>query len=158
MSENFIFQSILLDHCWVCGKRFTNSCPPGLANREDHHIIPRAYVGTDGPQVSLCDGCHTKVHKIQNCLLSKKPYYEFVKGFDSQNVRKLVYLGTCAANAYLATKKDPNKKTLITFSIGGDRVKKLEALKKAIPNLNSRASIYNYALDLLYTKYFGNLR
>lgn len=91
-------------------------------------------------------------------MLSKKSYYEFVKGFDFQNVRKLVYLGTCAANAYLATKKDPNKKTLITFSIGGDRVKKLEALKKAIPNLNSRASIYNYALDLLYAKYFGNLK
>lgn len=143
------------DTCWVCGVRFTDANPPGTANREDHHIIPRAYGGIDGPQVSLCDHCHTRVHKIQACLLHNKPYFIYTQGLDQNGIQKVLYLATCAYNAKKATDNDPNKKLTLVLSLNGERLQKIEKLKQIMPSgMRSRASIYNYALDYLYSKMF----
>ncbi len=46
-------KSILLDYCWVCRSA------QGINN---HHVIPQAYGGVDGPQVTLCATHHTVIH------------------------------------------------------------------------------------------------
>jgi hypothetical protein len=46
-----------LGSCWCCG----NS--EGL---HEHHIIPQAYGGKNGPLVTLCGACHTNVHNTAN--------------------------------------------------------------------------------------------
>lgn len=150
-----IMRHQIQDTCWVCGARFIDANPPGNANREDHHIIPRAYGGIDSPQVSLCDHCHTRVHRIQGCLLHNKPYFIYIQGLSQQQTQKILYLGTCAANAKKACDNDPNKKVTVMISLNGERLRKLERLKSVMPKgLKSRASVYNYALDSLYKKYF----
>ena len=46
-------KSLILSQCWVCSES------SGLNN---HHVIPQAYGGVNGPQVTLCAVCHSKVH------------------------------------------------------------------------------------------------
>lgn len=54
----FANNAILVDRlCWVCG--FHGSI-------ELHHIVPRGYGGTNGPQVSLCGDCHAGIDKLSN--------------------------------------------------------------------------------------------
>lgn len=41
--------------CWVCNQK---------GSIELHHIVPRAYGGTQGPQTSLCGNCHSGIHNL----------------------------------------------------------------------------------------------
>ncbi len=139
-----------LDHCWCCNALFA---PKGHAQKELHHIVPRAYGGVDGPMVSICDTCHTRVHKIASCIYSKQPYYAFTKGLDASVVKRLVYLATCVANAKSATNNDPNKKVVVVISFSGQDGQKIDKLKKVL-NLSSREQVMKHALASLYSRHF----
>lgn len=56
-------KSILLPNCWVC---------PSKDGLNDHHVIPQAYGGVNGPQVTLCATHHTFIH-----TLSLRPVVEW---------------------------------------------------------------------------------
>lgn len=54
--------------CYVCTKGFPNA----LLN--DHHIIPRAFGGSDLPDNKklLCPTCHQTLHRLAELILAKK--------------------------------------------------------------------------------------
>jgi hypothetical protein len=146
--------SIYLPHCWVCGVRFTDSRPPGPANREEHHIIPRQAGGSDGPTVSLCDGHHTCLHKIALCLKSKRPYFDLVTGESDDSKKKLYWLATTVFNAFEATKNDPNKQVMTLMSLDRRQQIMIDRLRGVYPRLKSREALINLALESLYKKHF----
>lgn len=145
-----MIQTIDIDHCWCCHADFA---PKGRAQKELHHIIPRAYGGSDGPMVSICDTCHTRVHKIATCLYSKQSYFQFLQGLDQESIKRLLYLSTCVVNAKQATENDPNKKVVVVISLTGQEGEKVDQLKKVL-KLSSREQIIKYALASLYKKHF----
>lgn len=145
---------MILDHCWVCGTRFTDANPPGPANREDHHIIPRAAGGTDGPQVSLCDPHHTKLHKIAMRMSANKPHFDLLSGEPDSAKHKLIWLASRAHMAFEATKDDPNKKVVVVLALDRKKQQQVEMLKKAYPQARSREAIYDMALQALFNKTF----
>lgn len=147
-------QSITLPHCWVCSTRFTDSKPPGLEHREEHHIIPRAYGGVDGPTVSLCTKHHTALHKIADALWSNKPYFIWLQDESDQAKQKLMWLATRVYNAKQLMHKDPNKHTIVLLSLDAKQQHMVDQLRKVYPSLRSREALFNAALSALYHKHF----
>ena len=137
-----MIKSMILDHCWVCGAKFA---PSGTAQEEQHHIIPRAYGGSDGPVVSLCDTCHTRLHKAALCIEANKPVFPFINGLNQDQQQKLLYLSTCVVNAKLATKNDPNKKSVIVFQLTCQETEQIDRLKKSL-GLRSRIAVIKMAI------------
>lgn len=145
-------KSQLLDHCYVCGVRFVTANPPGTANEEVHHVVPRAFGGTDGPLVSLCDSCHSKVHKLANMLLFGRTDFSLLEGLDNDSRKRLYYLANVIVRAQKLAENDPNKRTLISFKISGEDAQKLDFLKRVL-NVTSREQVYNLALESLFNKF-----
>lgn len=145
-----MIQTTDLDYCWCCHIDFA---PKGQAQKELHHIIPRAYGGSDGPMVSICDTCHTRLHKIATCLYSKQPYFHLLQGLDQESIKRVLYLATCVVNAKQATENDPNKKVMVVLSLTGQEGQKIDQLKKTL-RLTSREQVIKYALASLYKKHF----
>lgn len=136
-----------LPHCWVCGVKFSHS-----VKEHHHHVVPRAYGGVDGPQVSLCDSHHSALHEIALRLYSKKPYFTLLTPDPAKN-KRLMYLASVAYNARLATENDPNKKPLLVESVRKETLDKLKKLRTVFPKSN-RAKLVEAAIDVLYARYF----
>lgn len=145
-----------LPHCWVCGQRFVDSKPPGPMNREEHHVVPRAAGGEDGPTVSLCDRHHTVLHKIAMFLKSGKPYHMFLANESKEAQQKIMWLAVKVYNAFELTKNDPNKRAMVLMTLDARQQDMVERLQKVYPKARSREAIFNQALLLLYAKHFND--
>ena len=140
-------QHTFLDHCWVCDTRFSSNL---IEHR--HHIIPKAYGGVDGPQVSLCDSHHSALHFIALKLYNKKPFNHLLTHVASQD-KKLLWLATMVYHARLATEKDPNKRQVLVLSPTRETLDKLKQLKRVYGNL-SKENLVALAIDSLFNKHF----
>lgn len=136
-----------LPHCWVCTRLFNANLV-----EERHHIIPRAYGGEDGPQVSLCSDHHTTLHEIGKRIYSGKPFHDLLTK-NAEADAKLVYLGTIACNARIATENDPNKLQMVVVKLGGPHKAMLKDLKK-VYNRASNQTLIETAIQALHTKHF----
>jgi len=150
-----IFKTITLPHCWVCGDRF-NDLPasPGTAMREEHHVIPRAAGGTDGPTVSLCETHHQMLHKVAMGKDAKRylfhPLIQALPNREQQN--KVVYLATVVHNAFKATKDDPNKQRKVIVTVDQELSTQLQQLNTIYKKGNE--ALLKYALAELYKRHF----
>jgi 5-methylcytosine-specific restriction protein A len=142
-----ITEHVILDHCWVCEAKFDHSL-----KQQDHHIIPRAYGGVDGPQVSLCSSHHTALHEIALRLYSRKSHHDLLTRSPEQN-KKLLWLASMAYNARLLTENDPNKKPLLVESVRKETMQKIAKLKTIFPKSN-RAMLLELAINELYARHF----
>lgn len=52
--------------CWIDALR--------LSSLHDHHVIPRAYGGSDGPRVMICNSCHEAIHDAAEKNLTAEQY------------------------------------------------------------------------------------
>lgn len=136
-----------LPHCWVCSTPFGPS-----VKEERHHLIPRAYGGIDGPQVSLCDSHHSALHEIALRIYNKRSYHDLLTKIPAQD-QKLLYLASIVYNARVATEGDPNKKQMILFSPNKEVFEKLRKLKRLYPKL-SRQALIEHAISQLYHRHF----
>ena len=138
----------LSDSCWICDVKFDPN-----NRREDHHIVPRAYGGVDGPQVSICDSHHTTVHHVSLRLFKRKPYQELLTGVQEKD-KKILYLATVACNARLLVQNDPNRRAILLLSLKGDEQEALKRLKNVYPRL-SREALVKLAIKQLYQRSFS---
>ena len=142
-----ITQHIKREHCWVCRRKFDHELL-----HEDHHVIPCAYGGVDGPQVRLCSPHHTALHTVALRLYSGKPFFELLSSNQDTNER-LLYLASVAHNARVAVLNDPNKKRVIVLSLKTVTWDKITRLKTVYGKL-SREKLVEFALTQLYNKHF----
>ncbi len=134
--------------CWVCKTPFGPS-----VKCEEHHIIPRAYGGTDGPLVSLCDSHHSMVHEIALKLWTRKSFNQLLDNNSEVNER-LLYLANVAYNSRVATDKDPNKQTLLLIpDVKGELLSNIKTLQKIYPV--SKTKIVALAIQKLYSNHFS---
>lgn len=145
-------KSIVLDHCWICGARFVGK--GGVEQREDHHIIPCAYGGVDGPTVTLCTTHHSKLHDIAVARKSGRNYQTSLMGEPPQNVKHLLWLANQVVNAELAVRNDPNKAASVTITLNARGKMQVDQLKHVYPKARSREAILLLALEHLYSKHF----
>ena len=133
--------------CWICGSRLNTADPPGAASCEDHHVVPRAYGGSNGPLVSLCASCHSKLHRL---ACSNPPYN--VAGITKTELegQKLDYLARVAYNSRIAVSQDLNKKTIIMFKVSQAEAIMADRLK-VLFNVTNRADVYRKAVQLIFS-------
>jgi hypothetical protein len=146
--------SLVLDHCWVCAVRFRDSNPPGPSVREDHHIVPRAAGGANGPTVTLCETHHQILHKIALRMSSKKPHFDLVINESEERRRKLYWLATVVHNSFAATKNDPNKTVMAFITLDRKQQVMIEQLSKVYPQAKSREDVLCLALEAFYSRHF----
>lgn len=144
-------QSKILPHCWVCEAKFVDA--GGKEPRHDHHVFPRAYGGTDGPEVSVCDTHHTKLHRIAECFIASRPHFKFLQGEQTEASRKLLYLATKVHEIHNLTKNDPNKATTQVLVLTARHQQMLDALKPVL-KLRSREAVLLKALESLHSRHF----
>lgn len=150
-----ILRSLVLPHCWVCGSRFNDLQEnAGPAMREEHHVIPRAYGGEDGPTVSLCDLHHATLHKIAVCMKTSKPYHQYTLKHSVSQKKKLIFLASKVYEAEQLTRNDPNKRTMLTLSLDGEMTKMIDDLKTVLPGVKSREAVARSALIALWNRHF----
>jgi hypothetical protein len=142
-----ITRHIIRPHCWVCRQKFDHQ-----RLHEDHHIIPRAYGGMDGPQVRLCSSHHTALHTIALRLYNGKPFYDLLSQDPDTNER-LLYLASVAYNARLAVEGDPNKKQVLVLGLSGETRERLRRLKTVYGRLG-RERLIELAILNLFNKHF----
>jgi len=145
--------TLMFDYCWVCGERFKTSTPPGIANREDHHIFPRNAGGEDGPITSLCDSHHGTIHKIANRIHSGKDLKDLLIGEGVEQSKKLCWLAAMIVKAEREYDADPNKKRIQSFKLSAAETLMVERLQKHFQK--SRQDIFRASLVALYKATFG---
>lgn len=145
-------QTIVLDHCWICLARFLGD--GGTEPREDHHVIPEAYGGRDGPTVTLCDSHHTKLHKIAVALKAKKSAYPLLTGECSTHREKLMYLANQVYNAELQTRNDPNKAASVALTLKAAHKNMVDQLRPIYPAAKSREALILIAIEALHRRHF----
>lgn len=137
-----------LSYCWVCNEPFSHA-----VKREEHHIIPRAYGGENGPLVSLCDSHHTAVHEIATHIFLRKSFNHLLEA-EKSKTEKLLYLANVAYNARVLVENDPNRsKVILIQNFKGETNRKLVKLKTLYPRL-SRSKIIELAVTRLYNSHF----
>lgn len=100
-------QTIQLDYCWVC---------KSVDTLHEHHVIPRAFGGTDGPTVTVCSTCHGALHRAAvSKNFSTDPQLAVLNctNLDNTYVPRLTRLATIVFNSGKLVQSDPNK--MLTF-------------------------------------------
>ena len=129
------------DDCWCCG------CSLPSYAREEHHVVPRAYGGTDGPTVSLCLVCHTRAHKHAmrvNSVLSLPS--------TSTYERNLLYLAAVIALSRTSIADTSGRLVKYSGSWNPQTYSQVQKLKHALGFTNQNDLIV-YAIESLYDRY-----
>lgn len=142
-----ITRTIIREQCWVCKRKFNHALL-----HEDHHVIPCAYGGADGPQVRICSPHHTALHTIALRLYTGKPYFELLSP-DQDTNQRLLYLASVAYNARIAVLNDPNKKRVLVLPLTGETWGKLTQLRTVYRKLG-REKLAEFAIQQLFNKHF----
>lgn len=139
-----------LPHCWVCKEKFTDS--GGTLKRHEHHVIPRAYGGSNGPLCSLCTNHHNILHELATYAISGKQNEcrELLSTLDSQIKNRLVSLSVSVVRAYNLTKNDPNKRGKTILSMTGEQYRKASLLKKQY-GLKSLPALFIHLMEQAWT-------
>lgn len=142
------------DPCWICDEQI---------QLVEHHMIPRAYGGVNGPTVYICSNCHKNVHAIES-EIGSEPFQpddvlEMIKD-------KLFYIPeTHLTRAFICIKMiiqardavegDPNKSVVFMDRFPPVVKNQLRALRTVYPKLNQQ-KIVRLAIELLYSRHFPN--
>lgn len=157
-----IKETLVLPCCWVCRKLFIDSrgTDPSII-REEHHPVPRAYGGLNGPTVSVCSGHHGALHAIADKMIaadSIEPQYfmELITGMDYEPRMRLLYLAKVVYGAWRATKDDPNKRSQVSAVLTGEQTRKLAQLT-SFYGLSSNQKTLAVLIEQDYARNFPSL-
>lgn len=118
-----------LPYCWICRQTLSDSGGQPTVKRHEHHVIPRAYGGSDGPTITLCSGDHSLMHDVALKLINGKSHFTLTAGLKPEPLSRLLYLATRVQVAHDYASNDANKKFPIV--VGLDR-KTNEMLKELV--------------------------
>lgn len=132
-------KSIILPHCWVC---------PSKDGLNDHHVIPQAYGGVNGPQVTLCATHHTFIHAVAlRPVAQREPaVMEHTQNLEQRG--KLLQLIELIARAKAAT-KGMERPMMVQQKFNKERSRKLRELKHLLGQSSIQATL-EACVDRIY--------
>lgn len=138
-------QSIILNFCWVCGER------DGI---HDHHVIPQAYGGVNGPQVTVCATHHTMIHTLALRANNEQWQHPLIEHTDS--VQKRYKLNTLIGLIHKARMATSNtvKPIQLSQKLDIERSKKLRELKFLLGRSSISATL-DACIDSAYSAASG---
>jgi hypothetical protein len=138
-SRRFKLKSIILPHCWIC---------QGKDGLNDHHVIPQAYGGVDGPQVTLCATHHTLIHAVALKVKAIRDHLIITHTSNKEQQGKLSQLIELIARARAAT-KSMEKPMMVQHKFNKERSRKLKDLKYLLGR-KSIADTLDACIDTLH--------
>lgn len=149
----------LSQSCWACYGIF-DDMPNGTKPRHNHHVIPRAYGGSKGPTVDLCNEDHAILHDLATQEITKKDgvalkefLHKDAPDFPRNRRENLVQLAQYVVDAERLTNGDPNKRVTVTVILKGEEGRKLDEVGKVLGS-KSRAKTLSLLIELQHTKLF----
>ena len=115
----------------MCNSLLADSGGDPAAIREEHHVVPQAYGGKDGPVIPLCISHHDLAHLIATKKISQQEYSHLMPASRFFSSR-LGYLSSVIEYAHSLTEKDPNKRVTISVTMS----------KSDLPAVDSLCSMY----------------
>lgn len=142
------------DTCWACGVDVRRN-PNTKAN--DHHIIPRAYGGEDGPQVTLCSAHHSMLHDIEVAWYAKRDaqaraLIESMTGQSEQLLLRVLWLASRVYLAHVTFESDHNRRVPVSVRLAKEDLALLNQLTKTLGL--SREKVLRQALRTLHQQNF----
>lgn len=119
-----------LDHCWVC----TDS-----SSLHEHHIIPQAYGGVDGPTVTLCATCHNGVHHVADGREEMKPTSWNTK----EKLGKGQWLVSAIVQARILASTSTNKRVIVTLELSANEATMLDRVSQATGSTSRQSTLKN---------------
>lgn len=116
------------DRCWVCNNFLLDSGGDPSRIRQEHHVIPQAYGGTDGPTVSLDSAHHNLLHLVATKMIAGNPWEHLLQGMHPTHKERVYYLATRVVVASSYAADDPNKRVSIVISVNKAQNEKLKQL------------------------------
>lgn len=149
-------ESYLGSRCWVCGEVFSNQPEATSGNiiRNEHHVVPRAYGGLNGPVVALCSAHHDLLHEVADLLThTRQAEAEQRLSLLELPVRqRVLYLSNVVVQADYKTRNDPNRRGQIALVLEPQLKRELEKLAKLYGV--SRDTVIKTLIHQQYTKEF----
>ena len=129
------------EKCYLCPNTFT---------LEEHHEIPQASGGKNGPTHWLCASCHSGIHYLAHQQDPEAMFDNVLcSDVDRPKALRLVFMIKTAKNM---TKDDPNKSAVFMDrfpAVTRKQLKELATLHKA-----NQQKIVRHAIALMHNKYF----
>ena len=140
-----IVGSHICNHCTACGR----STGPTVS-LHNHHVIPRAFGGTDGPQITLCVDHHEFVHDLakQRKIVSIGSFPNLTES--PKCVKILVYLINVIVRSELSTKKDPNRPIRFSCQVPQATMTKLNTIMR-VRGIKNHTQFLTNIIDKMYT-------
>lgn len=116
--------------CWICDGLLLDSGGDPSRMRNEHHVIPRAFGGEDGPTVSLDSAHHDLLHLVADKISAGTPWKHLVEAMAPLHKSRAVYLATRVVVAAKTIANDPNKRLHIMISPSRQQDAKIRQLAK----------------------------
>ena len=108
-----------LNHCWVCDD---------VSSLHEHHIIPQAYGGVDGPTVTLCATCHNGVHHVADGRVDMRPSTWATQYRNSKGD----WLVNAIIKARILASTSDNKQAKVILDLSANEAKMLDQISQAM--------------------------
>ena len=142
---------MLSDKCEACSAVFSDVDRTSPKIRHSHHVIPRAYGGTNGPQVQLCNEDHALIHAVGLAKIHNKPCD--LSNLNPTHARNVEIYAQYIYIAFMRTENDPNKATKVALDLTGSDARKLDALKPVM-GVTSRQRVIRDLIRAAHSLYF----
>lgn len=131
-------ESWLCDRCWVCNENIGLSSSD--RKRNDHHIIPVAYGGAEGPQVSLCSAHHSLLHEVALSFISgrKNSSLQALQGLSPIASYKVTWLASRVYLAHEVFSKDVRRRIKVTLHFSAESLQELDAARRSLNQSRER--------------------
>jgi hypothetical protein len=149
-------KTLKLDHCWICKRKLGDSGGDPSMVRNEHHVIPRAFGGADGPTVSLCSAHHDLMHKIGDRLIAGKPHFELLTK-DPEIDYRMLWLASRVQASHSMFSDDPNKKQLLIVRTNATISSMVSDLKKAL-KLSNREEVILHLIKSKHSQLFPRIK
>lgn len=150
-----ITATLKLPYCWVCQLKLSDSGGHPSCVRNEHHIVPRAYGGEDGPTVSLCSADHDLLHVIAEAMIARTSYEDLLSGFGRDKTLRILYLSSVIKKADAAIGLDPNKRFIVNLELPPVCRVQMAKLKVSL-GCRSYADLVTYLLEREHARRFPN--
>jgi len=134
--------------CWICGSK---------DSLHQHHIIPSAYGGKNGPLCTLCSTCHGAVHTAAKRQSAQT--LEEIGGYCTSWLKDIIrknralYLAQLIYKARDVSNGDQNKTVKISVTLTGEKAQKLQLLQQQLGLTKQQAIVQ--CIDSLYQRLFS---
>lgn len=152
MTACYITETLKLDHCWICGNK---------SSLEEHHIIPSAYGGRNGPTITLCAICHSAIHSAaQKKGITTNTGSEDLCLFcdrwcSAGSTSRIMYLIALIRKSRYITKNDANKTVKVSYTLDAQTARMLRYTAQQL-GVTQQVAI-GVAIKSLHDRLFGTV-